>query len=219
MIKISKRLKEIACLVDDNSKIVDIGCDHGLLDVYMVSNCSNLQVIATDLRKSALDNARYNVEKYNLTDRIELRLGNGLNVVEGSEIDTIIMAGIGAHTIVGILLNNLEKLKKVKTIIIQSNTNLDFLRKKITSIGYYIENEKLVKDANIIYTIIKFRKGRRHYSRKELYFGPILIKENSDLFREKKQLDYSVLYNIYKNVPNSHFIYKLRLKFKLWLFK
>lgn len=219
MIKISKRLKEIACLVDDNSKIVDIGCDHGLLDVYMVSNYSNLQVIATDLRKSALDNARYNVEKYNLTDRIELRLGNGLNVVDGSEIDTIIMAGIGAHTIVGILLNNLEKLKKVKTIIIQSNTNLDFLRKKITSIGYYIENEKLVKDANIIYTIIKFRKGRRHYSRKELYFGPILIKENSDLFREKKQLDYSVLDNIYKNVPNSHFIYKLRLKFKLWLFK
>ena len=89
------------------------------------------------------------------------------------------MSGLGTHTIVGILINNKSKLTNVDTIIIQSNNYIDFLRKKITSIGYYIENEKLVKDAGIIYIIIVFKKGKKHYSKKELYFGPILIKENN----------------------------------------
>ena len=34
------------------------------------------------------------------------------------------------------------------------------LRKKIVELNYYIERETLVKDNNIIYTIICFKKGR-----------------------------------------------------------
>lgn len=219
MIKISKRLKEIAELVDDNSRIVDIGCDHGLLDIYLIEKCPNLKIIATDIKESALDNAKKNISKFNYEDKIETRLGNGLEVVSVDEVDTIIMSGLGTHTIVGILLSNLKKLKDIDTLIIQSNTQLDFLRKKITSIGYYIECEKLVKDANIIYTIIKFKKGKKYYSRKELYFGPVLIKENSKLFNEKKKYDLMILNKIYSNVPNSHFIYKMKLKSILRLFK
>ena len=33
MIKLSNRLKVIANFVNDNSKLVDIGCDPGLLDI------------------------------------------------------------------------------------------------------------------------------------------------------------------------------------------
>ena len=38
MIKLSKRLAAIAEYVDDDSHFVDIGCDHGLLDVYLAKN-------------------------------------------------------------------------------------------------------------------------------------------------------------------------------------
>ena len=38
MINLSKRLKEIANLMDKNSVIADIGCDHALLDIYLIQN-------------------------------------------------------------------------------------------------------------------------------------------------------------------------------------
>ena len=38
MIKISKRLEAISGLVPNNSKVIDIGCDHGLLDIYLYQN-------------------------------------------------------------------------------------------------------------------------------------------------------------------------------------
>ena len=35
MIKLSKRLETISSLVPRGSKVIDIGCDHGLLDIYL----------------------------------------------------------------------------------------------------------------------------------------------------------------------------------------
>ena len=36
--KINSRLKQIGDLVDTNSLVLDIGCDHALLDIYLVEN-------------------------------------------------------------------------------------------------------------------------------------------------------------------------------------
>jgi len=219
MIKISKRLEEIANLVPNNTKIIDIGCDHGLLDIYLYQNKNIKAIIASDNKEQALNNAKKNIKKYKLQNKITTRLGNGLDVVDKEEIDTIIMSGLGTHTIVGILINNRNKLNNVENIIIQSNNYIDFLRKKITSIGYYIDNEKLVKDSGIIYTVILFKKGRKHYTKKELYFGPILLKENSNLFQEKKENDLLVLKKIYKLIPKNHIHHKLKIYFQIKLFK
>ena len=38
MIKISERLKSISEFIEDNTNILDIGCDHGLLDIYLMQN-------------------------------------------------------------------------------------------------------------------------------------------------------------------------------------
>ena len=64
---------------------------------------------------------------------------------------------MGTHTIVGILYNNLKKLKNIKTLVIQSNNDDYFLRYKLTKIGFKIEEETLVEDAKIIYTITNER--------------------------------------------------------------
>ena len=37
MNKLSKRLEVVASFVNDNSKVIDIGCDHGLLSIYLVN--------------------------------------------------------------------------------------------------------------------------------------------------------------------------------------
>ena len=165
MIKISDRLKSIAEFVDDNSSLVDIGCDHGLLDVYLVQTKRNLQVIASDVNENALSNAIKNIKKYKLEGIIKTILSDGLDNIDVKGLDTVVISGMGTHTIVGILYNNMKKLKHINTLIIQSNNDLDFLRYKVNKLGYKIVAEKLVSDAGIIYTIIKFKKGFAFYTK------------------------------------------------------
>ena len=126
---------------------------------------------------------------------------------------------MGAHTIVGILYSNMNKLSNVSNIIVQSNNHIEFLRKKITLIGYYIDNEKLVKDNDIIYTIISFKKGKKRYNRKELYFGPYLLKENSSLFKEKNKKDLEKLLFLESIIPKNHYLHRFKTKRKIKLYK
>ena len=212
MNKLSKRLKVVAGYVEDNSKVIDIGCDHGLLSIYLVNNKKNIKVIASDINDNALSSARSNIKEYKLEDKIDIRLGKGLEVVSPEEIDTIVIAGMGSNTIVGILKYAKDKLKYVDNIIIQSNTDLYFLRKNITKLGYYIEDETLVEDKNIIYTVIKFKKGTRRYNYKELYLGPILLNKKDKLFIKKYSKELNTLEMILKNITKGHYLYKMRIK-------
>ena len=51
--KVSKRLRVIAGLIPDNSFILDIGCDHALLDIY-IATTKNVKAIASDINKKPL---------------------------------------------------------------------------------------------------------------------------------------------------------------------
>ena len=181
--RISNRLKCISEFVEDNDKIIDIGCDHALLDIYLMNNKNNINLIASDIHEGAIKNAKKNISKHALLDKIDLRLGDGLNVINENEVDTIIIAGMGYYSIEKILSNS-EKMNKIKKIIVQSNTDVVKLRKFVIKLGYKIEDELLVKDKDIIYTIIKFTLGKEKYSYEEIYFGPKILSKKDDLFLE-----------------------------------
>lgn len=218
MIKLSKRLLSIANLIDDNSKVVDIGCDHGLVSIYLAMNKQNISIIASDINQNALDNAIKNINKYHLEDKIKVCLSNGLDNIN-DEIDTIIISGMGGHTIVDIITNNQEKLNTVNNIIIQSNNDIEYVRRKIVKLGYYISKEELILDKNIYYTVILFTKGKKKYTNKEYYFGPILLKENSKIFIERKNKEYTKLVNIKNNIPKRKLLIRLKILKELHMYK
>jgi len=91
--------------------------------------------------------------------------------------------------------------------------------KKISKIDYYIEEEKLVKENNIIYTIIKSKKGRKFYNYKQLYFGPILLKEKPALFYEKNKVDLKKLKLLYSKIPKKYLIYRFKTFCKIKLYQ
>ena len=215
MIKLSKRLASIASNIDKEDKVVDIGCDHGYLSIYLKAVNGNKVVIATDINENALNMAKKNINKNSIL--IETRLGNGLDVIKHNEVDTIIISGMGGNTILNILKKN--KLKYIKKIVIQSNTDIPLIRKYINKLGYTIKNEQLIIDKNIYYIIITFTKGKHKYTKKELYFGPILIKENNDLFNEKKAIELNKLEEILKKIPSKKIITKYKLKKLIKLYK
>ena len=54
MIKLSKRLLTVASFIRENAKIVDIGCDHALLDLYLIEVHPHLHAIAVDIKEGVL---------------------------------------------------------------------------------------------------------------------------------------------------------------------
>jgi len=211
-IKLSKRLKCIADMIDNNSVMADIGCDHALLDIYLSQNNVIKKSIACDITIGALDQAKKNIT-INGIKNIETRLGDGLDVIlDSDDVDTIVMSGLGDVKITNILSNNINKLETINCIVIQSNTGIDKIRKYVTSIGYYILDETLVKERNIIYTVIKFIKGKKNYNKKELFFGPVILQNKNDLFNELLSNYISKNNYIIKSLPKSKLIKKIKLK-------
>ena len=209
--KISNRLKQIGDLVDTNSLILDIGCDHALLDIYLIKEKKIKKAIASDIAKLPLEHARENIKKYNLKDKIELRLGEGLKTYS-DDIDTVILSGMGGRGIVSILKNDLDKTKRIKTIIASPNNYQEEVRKFLTKNGFIITDEELIKEKNIFYQIIKAKKGKKKYKDKELYFGPIILEKKGYLFNEYYKNEIKKKEIIIKLLPKSMFIRKYKLK-------
>ncbi|MBQ2946832.1 MAG: SAM-dependent methyltransferase [Bacilli bacterium] len=200
---LSKRLQGVATLVDINSRVIDVGCDHAYLDIYLTQNNDN-KCIATDINQNALEIAKKNIKKYNLEDKIETKLTNGLTDIKVKDDDNIVISGMGTYTILEILkTNNLSN-----TLIISSNNNVDILRKEVINLGYYIDSEIFIIDKNKPYIIIKFIKGIKKYSKLDILLGPIL-KNNI----EYKKYIIKKYENILNNISKKKIL--LRLKYRI----
>lgn len=178
MINVSDRLLAIADLVSDDEKIFDIGCDHGLLDIYLTIN-KNCSCTACDVSDEIVLRAKNNFIKHNLESKIGLFVGNGFDDLNIDFSNTIVLSGMGTTTILKILHKN-----KSNKIICQTNTDLYFLRKGICDMGYHIIDENIVFDNNRYYVTIKFSIGCSDYCYDDYLLGPILRKKKSSLFDE-----------------------------------
>ncbi len=214
-LKLSNRLLKISSLIKNHDVIIDVGCDHALLDIYLTKNKIVKKAIATDITHGAIKMALKNVSYYDCLN-VDVREGNGLDTLKKEDnVSLIIMSGLGNQKIVSILKDNKEKLHNIRELIIQSNTGYFELRKEIVKLGYIIEDEVLVKENNIIYVIIKFNKGQKKYNNKQLYFGPILLKNKNTLFRELVSKDIHKNKLILDNLPSKKVFKKLKIRLKI----
>ena len=183
MINISNRLKTIAEIVlsKQSQKIIDVGCDHALLDIYLLQNNTDLKIVASDNKEQPLENAKKNILKYSFLNKIEVCLKDGIENINPN-IDTVVISGMGEETIVDILEKDKKELNHINRLIISSNNKYYDLRRKITTLGYFISNEKIVFEDDKYYIIIEFLKGKKKYTQKELFMGPILLKNKDDMF-------------------------------------
>jgi len=189
--KLSKRLKKIADMIPTGSHVLDIGCDHALLDIYLTleKNCS---CVASDINENALSIAKANLQKYHLTNQIETVCAPGLDGVEIDFEDYIVISGMGAITMLDILTD--ACCQKINHIILQSNRDLDLLRKGMVERGFYIKNEVALMESGIYYVILYCEKGNQAYTESEYCYGPILLQQDPiylqyTLAREKEMLD------------------------------
>lgn len=202
----SKRLLAIASLVDKDDLVVDIGCDHAYLDIYLIENKLCKQVIASDISEGAIAQARKNIKKHNLLDKIRTIISDGLCNID-EEINTIVISGMGTNTILNILDN--PKVRNINKFIIQSNNNIDELRTLMNKRNFKIVKEIVVLENNKYYTIILYKHGKERLSS---------IKKRLGLYNPENVKYYNYLYNKNIKILNKIPWYKLKKRISILTF-
>ncbi|MDE6712972.1 MAG: class I SAM-dependent methyltransferase, partial [Lachnospiraceae bacterium] len=92
MVALSRRLQAVAALAEPGKTVADIGCDHGYVGIWLIQQKIFSRVIAMDVRPGPLETAKKNIALYRMEDAIELRLSDGLQMLDIGEADGMICA-------------------------------------------------------------------------------------------------------------------------------
>ena len=188
-IPLSQRLKTIAHMVSPGNTVADVGCDHGFLSIYLVLMDIAPEVIATDLREGPLQAAETHVTEYGLTDRIQIRLSDGLEAVSPGEADTVILAGMGGKLMLGILERGGAVLNRTKELILQPQSDIPLVRGFFREQGLSPAEEEIIFEEGKYYFPMKFElRGKQpnwsyipEEETTEDRYGPLLLLKKHSL--------------------------------------
>ena len=182
------RLKKISSYIEDNEKVIDVGCDQALLSKLLAKR--HIYSIASDVVDSIIERASENLtleeKKY-----IDFRVGSGVTLNENETDYTLVTAGMGTYTILDIVKNSKVRFNKIITI---SNNHHETLRREMIKMGYFIKLEEIVKEKGKLYNMIIFDTIEREFTNVELIVG--YNHQNIELLKERNNL----LINKYKEI-------------------
>lgn len=168
--KLTPRLQKIASLVPKNSVMADIGTDHAYIPSYCILNGICQKAFAMDVNSGPLSNAEETLTRYGISDKVELRLSNGLERLSPDEADTVVIAGMGGLLIKSILENG--NLKDGTALILQPMLAVKELRQYLYESGMAVDNEYLAKEDRKLYNIIVATVGKKsEYTREDIVIG------------------------------------------------
>ena len=183
-IKLSKRLQAVARQIPAGLRVADVGTDHGYLPVYLVVNDIAPKVIASDRGKRPLDSARQLISLLSLENQIDVRLGDGLSVLQPDEAEVICLAGMGGVAIKEIISAGLPLAQAAKRLVLQPQRNVPAVRRFLVANGFKIVAEDLAEDDGFYYDIIAVEPGLMERTEQEADFGPLLLRDGHPLFKD-----------------------------------
>ncbi len=184
---LNPRLKKIAQLVPQNACTADIGTDHAYIPIVLVESGITPRAIASDIKKGPIQRAETNIRNHGLSDKIETRLGSGLETLSPGDAEVIIIAGMGGILIADILEASRDVVNSAKLLILQPMTAATELREYLSQSGYTVMAEYLEAEEEKLYNIIcATPSGQCDYSIRELYLGKGLEETSPELFPRYK---------------------------------
>lgn len=155
---ITPRLECILKYVTEKT-VADIGTDHAYIPIKLVLDDICDKVIASDIKPGPVGAAKRHVEKYGLSESVEVRLGPGLEPLSSGEAGQIIIAGMGGEMIMKILEESPDKAKASELILQPMNAQYE-LRKFLHENGYKIKKEDIVCENIKVYNVFIVSKGQ-----------------------------------------------------------
>lgn len=179
-IPLSSRLQACADLVATGDRVADIGCDHGYLSIYLLTNGIAPSCIASDVRSGPLDAARRNARKFGVADRITFCLSDGVEEIPW-DFDTLVCAGMGADTMIHILTEAPWLRDSRYRLILQCQSKNQDLRRYLSEEGWHILRESVLRDGRFLYTVMEvcFRPEAPRLMPGQWYFPPAMLENPS----------------------------------------
>ena len=179
-IDLTPRLRMVGKLIPAGVRLTDVGTDHAYLPAALIGEGKIPSAIAADLRQGPLARAKETVRQAGLTGKVAFRLCDGLSGIRPDETDAVAIAGMGGETIAAILSAALWTRERGTPMILQPMSSMPELRGWLQANGFCIEEERLAKEGDTLYTALLVRAGEMPpLSPAELWAG----KNNSDPLR------------------------------------
>ncbi|WP_251441196.1 tRNA (adenine(22)-N(1))-methyltransferase [Veillonella intestinalis] len=146
--KLTNRLEAVFTLIPKAKAIADIGTDHGYLAVELIQRRRAERVIAGDVHKGPLESAKAYVKEQGLTQVVDCRLGDGLQVTQTGELQGAVICGMG-----GFLMRDIIEVgpELLDFYVLQPQNGQAELRQFLVKKGYIIAKEILVEDMGKLY--------------------------------------------------------------------
>lgn len=154
-VRLSRRLKAVAGMVTKGNMVCDVGCDHGFVSIYLVQKNISPGAIAMDVNNGPLQAAGEHILDYGLQNYIEPRLSNGVEALKAGEADSLICAGMGGRLVIRILEEGKSKIRSMKEIILQPQSEIRSVREYLRKEGYRIVDENMILEEEKFYPVIK----------------------------------------------------------------
>ena len=174
-------------MVTEGNRLVDVGCDHGYLPVYLMLQHKIPGAIATDVGKGPLTRAQEHIAQYHMEAYIETRLCNGLSEIRSGEGDALVIAGMGGPLMERILSEGRHALPGFQELILQPQSDIPHFRRFVMQNGYQIIQEEMILEDGKFYPIMKAvtYEGERPavWSREEEMFGRLLLERKHPVLK------------------------------------
>jgi len=171
----------------------DIGSDHAHLPIRLLREGRAGRCVVVELNPGPLAQARRNVERARLQDRIDVREGDGFTPLAPGEVGSASMTGLGAGTMAAILRRGGDRVPPA--LVLQPNDSPLPLRTWAREAGYHLRAERLVP-GYWPYPVLRLERAegpdpayRGLPLAAALRYGPHLLREGPDLLRQQVEAD------------------------------
>ncbi|MDP2873582.1 MAG: class I SAM-dependent methyltransferase [Bacillota bacterium] len=158
-LRLPPRLAAVAEVVPQCRVLVDVGTERAVLPAFLLFEGRCQRAIGVERSANVLREAAAELDALGLRDMCELRLGDGLSVLEPGEVDVIVIAGIGGRLTVRLLERDLPRLRsRPLALVLQPMSEPELVRRWLETSGHRLGvaplAERLVVDAGRYYHVL-----------------------------------------------------------------
>lgn len=184
-IQLSMRMQAIADMVRAEGRVVDVGCDHGYIPIWLVEQRKCSGAVAADINRGPLARARENIRRHGLSGYIETRLSDGLSAFKPGEGESLVIAGMGGPLVERILSDGRRTAMSFQEIILEPQSEIGHVRSFLQKEGYRIEEENMVLEEGKFYPVLRVVRGQMEpLTEAEQEFGPCLLRSKNAVLRQ-----------------------------------
>ena len=155
--ELSGRLKMVASLVTEGSRVADLGTDHAYIPIFLVLEGKSPSAIAMDVKQGPLQRAEEHIKEAGLADTVSVRLSDGLQNLGINEADAAVLAGMGGTLMIRILQNHWETTVSLKECILQPQSEVAAVRAFLLEKGFSFLEEEMVYEDGKYYPMMKVK--------------------------------------------------------------